>query len=213
MIYEALSCLVDEMNEHFRSRLKLNEQKVILSSIVNQDGTIAIQGENKIVITLINIEKESAMSVSQKGAASLSNSVQPLNLNLFVLFSAYFSQGNYPESLRFLSFVIGYFVNKPVFNHSNTPDLESKIDKLTFEIVDLNPDTVSNLWSGLGAKYMPSVVYKVRMITFDETFVREFRPSISSVSDEQLLKEDDGRMLRQKDDKVVGENDEKLFRE
>jgi hypothetical protein len=188
MIYEALNCLVDEMNEHFRSRLKLNEQKVILSSLISQDGTVAIQGENKIVVTLVNIEKESAMSISQKGAMSFSNSAQSVNINLYVLFSTYFSQGNYAESLRFLSFVIGYFVNKPVFNHSNTPALDNKIDKLTFEIVDMNPDTVSNLWSSLGAKYMPSVVYKVRMITFDETFAREFRPSISGILDEKLLK-------------------------
>lgn len=188
MIYEALSCLVDEMNEHFRIRLKVNEQKVVLSSIVNQDGTVAIQGENKIVITLVNLEKETAKSMSQKGALALSNATPSQNFNMYLLFSAYFSQGNYHEALRFLSFVIGYFVNKPVFNQSNTPGLDSKIDKLTFEVVDMNPDTVSNLWSSIGAKYMPSIVYKVRMITFDEAFVREFRPGIAKVLDDKLLK-------------------------
>ena len=57
MIYEALSCLTDEINEYFRNKLRINEDKAVLSGIVNQDGTIAIQGENKIVITLVNIEK------------------------------------------------------------------------------------------------------------------------------------------------------------
>lgn len=189
MIYESLSCLVDEMNEHFRSRLKVNEQKVILSSIVNQDGSIAIQGENKIVVTLVNIEKETAKSINQKSTST--NSAPVLNVNLFILFSAYFSQGNYPEALRFLSFVIGYFVNKSTFNHSNTPGLDNKIDKLTFEIVDMNQDAVGNLWSSIGAKYMPSVMYKMRMLTFDDSFVREFRPSISNISDDKLLKNDE----------------------
>lgn len=187
MIYEALTCLVDEMNEYFRNRLKLNEQRVILSSLINQDGTVAIQGENKIVVTLINVEKESAMSISQRGAASLPNAASSINLNLFVLFSTHFNQGNYAESLRFLSFVIGYFTNKPFLNQSNTPLLDSRIDKLTFEIVNMNPDATSNLWSSLGAKYMPSIVYKIRMITFDEAFVREFRPTISNISDEKIL--------------------------
>jgi hypothetical protein len=190
MIYESLSCLVDEMNEHFKSRLKVNEQKVILSAIVNQDGTIAIQGENKIVITLVNIEKETAKSISQKGGATFPNTNPIVNINLLVLFSAYFNQGNYPEALRYLSFIIGYFVNKPTFNHSNTPGLDNKIDKLTFEIVDMNPDAISNLWSSLGAKYMPSVIYKMRMLTFDDSFVREFRPSISDVSDNKSLKKE-----------------------
>lgn len=73
MIYEALTCLFDEMNKYFRNRLKLNEQRVILSSLINQDGTVAIQGENKIVVTLINVEKVSTMSISQRGAAPLPN--------------------------------------------------------------------------------------------------------------------------------------------
>ncbi|MGV2481909.1 UNVERIFIED_CONTAM: DUF4255 domain-containing protein, partial [Salmonella enterica subsp. enterica serovar Weltevreden] len=47
--------------------------------------------------------------------------------------------------------------------------------------------TLSNLWSSLGAKYMPSVVYKMRMLTFDDTFVREFRPGISGVSDQKEI--------------------------
>jgi hypothetical protein len=50
-------------------------------------------------------------------------------------------------------------------------------------MLDLNTDTLSNMWSSLGAKYMPSVVYKMRMLTFDDTFVREFRPEISSMAD------------------------------
>lgn len=187
MIYESLSCLVDEMNEHFRSRLKVNEQKVVLSSLINQDGTVAIQGENKLVVTLINVEREPARGLSQKGGGVISNSSPPVNVNLIVLFSAFFSQGNYPEALRFLSFIIGYFVNKPVFTHSNTPALDSKIDKLSFEMLDLNTDTLSNMWSSLGAKYMPSVVYKMRMLTFDDTFVREFRPGISGVSDQKEI--------------------------
>lgn len=187
MIYESLSCLVDEMNEHFRSRLKVNEQKVVLSSLVNQDGTVAIQGENKLVVTLINIEKEPVRGFSQKGGGIITNSSPPVNVNLNILFSAFFSQGNYPEALRFISFIIGYFVQKPVFTHANTPALDTRIDKLSFEMLDLNTDTLSNLWSSLGAKYMPSVVYKMRMLTFDDTFVREFRPEISSVADQKEL--------------------------
>lgn len=185
MIYEALSCLVDEINDYFRSRLKINEEKIVLSGLVNQDGTIAIQGENKIVVTLVNIEKETSKTISQKSLGSFSSSSPPLNVNVYILFSAYFSGNNYPEALRFLSFIIAYFQNKGVFNKSNTPALDNRIDKLIFDMEDLNPDTLSNMWSTLGAKYMPSVLYKMRMLTFDESVIREFRPAISKVSDDQ----------------------------
>lgn len=183
MIYEVLSSLTEEINDYFKSKLKVNEQKIILSGLVNQDGTVAIQGENKIVVTLVNIEKETAKSFTQKGALPSGNSAPVLNLNLYVLFSAYFSAINYHEALRFLSFIIGYFQQKSVFNRSNTVGLDDKIDKLTFEIVDLNSDSLSHLWAYIGAKYMPSVLYKIRMVTFDESVVREFRPSITGISD------------------------------
>lgn len=190
MIYEALSGLTEELNEYFRSKIKINEQKIILSGLVNQDGTIAIQGENKIVVTLVNTEKETAKSNTQKGAMTLSNSTPVLNLNLYVLFSAYFSPANYPEALRFISFIIGYFQQKSVFNRSNTSGLDARIDKLSFEIVDQSLDSVSNMWSALGAKYMPSVLYKMRMVTFDESVVREFRPAISGISETNSLRKD-----------------------
>jgi hypothetical protein len=187
MIYEALSCLTDEINVYFRSRLKINEEKIVLSGLVNQDGTIAIQGENKIVVTLVNIEKETSKTISQKNLGSFSSSAPPLHLNAYVLFSAYFSGNNYPEALRFLSFIIAYFQNKPVFNKGNTPSLDNRIDKLIFDMEDVNPDTLSNMWSTLGAKYMPSVLYKMRMLTFDESVIREFRPAISKVADDNKI--------------------------
>lgn len=190
MIYEALSCLTDEINVYFRSRLKINEEKIVLSGLVNQDGTIAIQGENKIVVTLVNIEKETSKTISQKNLGSFSSSSPPLHLNVYVLFSAYFSGNNYPEALRFLSFIIAYFQNKPVFNKGNTPSLDNRIEKLIFDMEDVNPDTLSNMWSTLGAKYMPSVLYKMRMLTFDESVIREFRPAISKVADDNKIMQD-----------------------
>lgn len=188
MIYEALTCVADELNDYFKSKHKINEDKVVLSALVNQDGTIAIQGENKIVLTMINLEKETARAGSQKSLGSLNQGDLPLNVNLYVLFSSYFTGNNYPEALRFLSFILSYFNNKNSFTSSNTPALHPRIEKLTFEIVDLNPDTLSNMWSTLGAKYLPSVVYKIRMLTFDQNVMREFRPLISSMSDNDTNK-------------------------
>jgi hypothetical protein len=189
MIYEALSCMTDEINEYFRNKLRISEEKIVLSGIVNQDGTIAIQGENKIIATLINLEKETAgNNGTGRGASIFSGSAPPVNINLYVLFSAYFSPNNYPESLRFLSFIIAYFQHKSVFNRSNTPGMDPKIEKLIFEIVDMNQDALSNMWSALGAKYMPSVTYKIRMLTFDESVIREFRPAISGVSSDNTVK-------------------------
>lgn len=190
MIYESLSCLTDEINQYFRNKLKTIEDAVILSGIVNQDGTVAIQGENKIVVTLVNVEKEilGAGSAPRLNAGVMANQSQALNINLYVLFSAYFPGKNYSEGLRFLSFVIAYFQYKNVFNRANTPKLDAGIDKLIFEMAAITPDQLNNIWASLGAKYMPSVIYKMRMLTFDESIIKEYRPVVSDISGSNAIK-------------------------
>ena len=184
MIYESLSCLTDEINEYFKNKLGTAENVVELSGIVNQDGTVAIQGENKIVVTLVNIEKEisGAAKTGRIAGGTLTNQSPPLNINLYVLFSAYFKTGNYTEALRFLSFVIAYFQYKNVFTQANTPKLDPGIDKLILEMATITPEQLNNIWASLGAKYMPSVVYKMRMLTFDESIIKEYRPVVSDIN-------------------------------
>jgi hypothetical protein len=183
MIYETLACITEEINKHFSRQLHINEEKVVLSGIINQDGTIAIQGENKVLVTLINIEKEALGKVgSGRGSGSFSSSAMPpVCINLYVLFSAYFSSNNYPEALRFISFIIAYFQSGNVLTQANTPSLDSRIDKLTFEMESMGTERMNNIWATLGAKYMPSVVYKMRMLTFDDSIIREYRPLVTAV--------------------------------
>ncbi|TDO25669.1 DUF4255 domain-containing protein [Sediminibacterium goheungense] len=183
MIYESLNCVAEELNEYFRSKLRISEDKVVLSGIVNQDGTIAIQGENKVLITLINTEKEPSVksNASAGGARTFANTSSAMSVNLYVLFSSYFTGANYPEALRFLSFVIAFLQEKNVFSLANTPRLDPSIEKLTFEMESLSSEKLNNVWATLGAKYMPSVVYKIRMLTFDSSVIREYRPAVAGV--------------------------------
>ncbi|GAA3955173.1 DUF4255 domain-containing protein [Chitinophaga oryziterrae] len=180
MIYETLACITEEINKHFSRQLHINEEKVVLSGIINQDGTVAIQGENKVLVTLINIEKE---ALGKVGAGRFSgNTMPPVCINLYILFSAYFSSNNYPEALRFISFIIAYFQSGSVLTQANTPSLDSRIDKLTFEMESMGTEKMNNIWATLGAKYMPSVVYKMRMLTFDESIIKEYRPIVRASS-------------------------------
>jgi Pvc16 N-terminal domain len=188
MIYEALLCITEEVNEYFRGKLKINEDKIMLSGIVNQDGTVAAQGENKILLTLLNVEKETIGKSNgiREAAKTTPNASPAMNVNLYVLFSAYFGGANYGESLRFLSFIIGYLQNKSVFTRVNTPKMDENIGKLIFEMENLTTDKLNSIWATLGAKYMPSVMYKVRMLTLDDSVIREFRPAISGIGSENI---------------------------
>ena len=181
MIYEALTCIADDMNEFFKATLGVNDDRVILSGIVNQDGSLAIQSENRVIITLQNVEKE---ITGKNGPGGMQNrqAQVTLNINLYILFSAYFPGSNYQEALKFLSYTIAYLQQKSVFTPTNTPTLNAGIDKLVFELENMSTEKQSNIWATFGAKYMPSVLYKMRMLTFENTAIRELTPPISNIS-------------------------------
>lgn len=165
MINESLTCLKDEMNVFLRNRLNTKEDKVVLSSLVNQDGSSVTLVENKIVITLLNIEKNLANSNSTT-VRTMQQINRPLNLNLNIMFSAYFTAANYSESLQLISMVIAFLEGKAVFTSANTPALDENIEKITFEMQTLKAEELHHVWATLGANYMPSVQYKMRMQTY-----------------------------------------------
>ena len=186
MIYEAMSCLAEELNLHFRNKMKSQEDVVIVSGILNQDGSIAIPAENKVVITLVNTTRDMQAKNYVSSGPVTTRKPTPVYLQLHLLISAYFSATNYSEALRFLSFVIAFIQEKNVFTHANTPRMDGAIDKLVFEMETFDTDKLNSLWATLGSKYMPSAFYRVRMITFDSSIVKEYRPVVSEVSDASL---------------------------
>ncbi|TRX58274.1 DUF4255 domain-containing protein [Fulvivirga sp. M361] len=163
MIYSAVSVIAELANDYITKRFGQSEEKVIVSNIVNPDGSMAVTEPDKIILSLVNLQQE---TVNQKNHSG--NTYRPINMNLFLLFSASFNDGNYAEGLRYLSAVISFFQAHKVMNHRNTPELDNSVDKLTFEIVNQDLQNLSHLWGTIGGKYLPSILYKVRMVTFQE---------------------------------------------
>ncbi len=182
MIYEVLQTISDGLNIFFKTRLRVLEDKAIISALVNQDGTVAIQEENKVLITLVNLEKEP----TKVGAKS--DGKQSVSINLYVLFSCYFSSSNYVEALRFLSYTMNYLNDNNTIDISSGGTLRSTNSsnglKVQVELESLGMDKNSHLWGALGAKYMPSALYKIRMIALDSNSLVEFRPSTGAISSE-----------------------------
>ncbi|TAE02962.1 MAG: DUF4255 domain-containing protein [Bacteroidetes bacterium] len=163
MIFNALSTVADELNQFFRNKFSQTEDKVILANLINQDGSLALTESDKVIMTLVNIQQERSTASSRQESS--------IKINLYVLFTAYFTGKNYPESLKFLSAILGFFQANNVMDGQNTPNLDSDIEKLTFEIENMTIPDLSNLWGSLGGKYLPSVVYKVRLLAITENTV------------------------------------------
>ena len=184
MIHNLLPVVCGELNEYLKSIFDIDDDRVIVSNVLNQDGSIAIEGNNKVVCFLANLEEETTLKANS-GISSFGPSFGlsggDIHVNLTIVFSAYFSGKNYVEALKFLSGVIHFFQAKAVFNPNNTPELSDSIDKAVFDITSLSFHDLNSLFSMIGAKYMPSVVYRVRMLRFTNDNIDDTIPAISGI--------------------------------
>lgn len=180
MIDKALNFLIDEINTFLGRRFQTNEALAVLSSLANPDGTVPLTIENKLVLTLANVEREGAAGTSGESPVNgrRSRVSPPLHLNLYLLVSANFGD-NYGESIKFLSQAVGFFQASPVFTPEHSAAFPRGMERLTVDLMNLDLAFVYNLWSALGAKYLPSVVYKVRMLTVQEAWIFDRIPGIT----------------------------------
>lgn len=174
MIYAAVSHIASQLNQFLKRSFDLGEDVVVMSSLLEQDGTLAPNINNKLLVFLVNVEKETASSrqPSLSGFERSASTYPPVFLNLYVMVAANFGGSNYPEALKFLSNTVSFFQRQPVFDHQSTPELDKRIDKLALDIENLNVQDLSSLWGILSGKYLPSILYKVRMVTFDAGDIR-----------------------------------------
>jgi hypothetical protein len=182
MIDQALIFIRDQINDYFMEIIHV--KKVVLGHVVNLNGQTNI---SEIGLTLINIEEEPSLKnknpyikISEFDIAKIN---PPIYLNLYILISAYFgdTEENYKEALKNLSRVVRFFQGKPVFTHQNSPDLDDGIEKILVEMVSLSFEQQNNLWSSLGGKYLPSVIYKIRPIQMMRTGMLDVGPRIEEV--------------------------------
>lgn len=192
MIAKALTFVTQFLNREIKMAHGIDEDRVIASSLINPDGSVTDNIENKIIISVINLEHETTVKSFKNYVVDGNNDYgkvsPPVYLNLYLLISANYDSGNYLEALKMLSTVIGVFQVNTLFTKQSHPDMQSPVDKLTFEIFNLPINELSHIWSGIGAKYVPSIIYKVRMITVQEDMIRKEVPGIAGLHGDPEIK-------------------------
>ena len=167
MISSALSSVTDELNQFIKLKFQLSDDRVLLSNLMNLDGSVAVKEINNLTISVININEDKVAYSKSKLSPSIGEKL-PVYLNVYVLVGANFDSKRNKEALRFLSAAVSFFQQKKVFTPSDTPSLDGSIDKIIFEIVNLDFKEISSIFGALGSKYMPSIVYKMRMVCIEE---------------------------------------------
>lgn len=174
MFAMAIDHIAANLDDYVKSYFGVDEQIVVVSSLVNNEGKPSQEINNKLVVTLINVDKEATLesaNIHNTNPHSLAKLAKPLRVNLGVLISAHFTEANYLEALKVLSVASTYFHIHTVFNHQNTPSLSQKIEKLSVELENLSIREMSNMWSMLGTKHTPCLFYRIRSVVLNSESV------------------------------------------
>jgi Pvc16 N-terminal domain len=181
MIDLALTFLNTQLDNYLRAKLDPSSTSpfIQLANIAWNDSDTSGGGNGNnasasAFITLVNVEEDRISKRPEPTRRLTDNTIVYENptiyLNLFLLFSVNLS--SYPESLKRLSYIIQYFQYKNVFTTLNSPGLPDGIDKLILDLSTLSFQDMNNLWGILGSKYLPSVMYKLRLIKISEEFAQ-----------------------------------------
>lgn len=188
MIDSALIFIKNIFNQHLINSFQLDNDAVILNNLTDPDGNVAKENQNKIVLTLINLQHETAKQYygGQKRVSDAFNGyVQPdVHFNLDLLITAHFD--NYDEALKFLTAIISYIHANCSLNRKNHPTLPEGITALNFEIENSPYEKTHNLWSALGIKYQPSIIYKIRHVTVSSDQIQSISSTVQEASAEAL---------------------------
>jgi hypothetical protein len=173
MIQNVLESIRMQLNQSLQDAYHISHEVgqerdwVILSNLYDSEGTAFEAARDKLVMMLVNIQHETEIGSFQTGNPYQSiNLAPPLYIDLFVLFLANFYDRNYSEGLNVISKTISFFQMNPWFTPESLRHLDPKIDKLVFSMVNLDLADLKNLMDIIGATYLPSVCYKVRLLPF-----------------------------------------------
>jgi hypothetical protein len=189
MIDKALLFISVQINHYLHVKLNdTSSTEYIRPENVAWDDNPATSGATgapatNLFVTLVNIE-EDRISKSQDNYVRQGNTVvyrnPKVHLNLFVLFSSNYPE--YKESLKMLSYIIQFFQSKNVFTPQNSPYLQTLgIRELIFDMVNIGFQDLNNLWGILGSKYLPSMLFKMRMVTISEDLQQGDAPLLNEI--------------------------------
>jgi len=173
MIYETLQ-IIKEQLETFLEEEGFGKIVLLDNIALWQSGSDdASRIDGKVVLTLLKLEEESTLRNSPSvqvvdGRTEYRN--PDINLNLYLLISA--NCDTYDKSLSAISKTIQLFQGRNNFTKANTvykqPNMAFEdIGSFRFVLNLYTPtfEELNNIWGTLGGRQLPSVIYRVQLIS------------------------------------------------
>ncbi len=191
MIDQAMLLLRDILNAHLTLAVPGQDASA-------EDAVVFLDGDKTdpisfrigaVTMLLINVEQEPVLRAANPyqrlGSDGTPYRSRPdIRLNLRVLFVARFKQ--YEQALARLSQILSFFQSTPVLDAQSAPSLPAAIPQLTMELVTQPLNEQNDLWNALRATFQPSLLYRVRMLVFEDRQVEVIGP-VTGAAERELL--------------------------
>lgn len=183
MLDIALGFLTDELNGYMEARTGSTTVRAAVTRVADETGKYAF-GPQVIGLTLVNVEEERTFR-EQLPSHVLVNGQHvvrepALKLNLHLLAAAHF--GIYDEALKYLACVLTFFQSHSSFTTARYPSLDPRIEKLTVELQSPTFEQLNQIWGFVGAKQLPSALYRVRMVVLQDLDLTAVQPPLTAIN-------------------------------
>ncbi len=169
MLDAALTFLVSEANAFLFARTGSTGGRAVAGRFVDDTGKYLIP-EGQLGAALINVDEERTLKAQVPEPTFVNGRhvvlQPPLKLNLHVLFAANIKA--YDLALQQLGWVLTFFQSHPGFTRDAYPALPERIEKLVVELESLTYEQLNQVWGAIGAKHLPSVMYRVRLVALQD---------------------------------------------
>ena len=172
MIDIFLEELKERVNSYLNQQLTVSNpsnNNIVVGDISRKETPIVDNSpdtdNSKICLTLVNIEEETTLKNNypvRKEGSSFIKEQSAVYINVYLLFSSNYE--NYSEGVKQLSRVIQFFQ----FNKKMSLFINETIE-VRLNLHNIGFENLNNLWTVLGGRYLPSVMYKARLLLFQET--------------------------------------------
>jgi len=171
VIASAIGFLKNRLNQTFPRDASGSAEDLFVYPGAGKDDAVSFPA-NAVSLALVRLEEETVLRDADRyalaGSDGIRRRVEPdIRLNLYLLVVARFPD-DYGQALQQLSRVVRYFQNHRVFTAQNAPELGPRIPQLIMELVTPTMGEQNELWGTLRVSYQPSVLYRIRMVVFQD---------------------------------------------
>lgn len=181
MIDAAMLLIVDQLNGHLAGRFSATEDLVVLAPLTDPEGKPSDISRNRLALFVTNIAEDPTPRRGRaRGASIIGHAAEapPLHLDIYAMLAASYDPNIYAEGLKMLSAALMYFQSYPLMTPQNTPNMPRELQQLSFEISNLRPEEMGQMWGNLGGRYVPSVMFKIRTVTLTSGAITSITPTV-----------------------------------